>query len=62
MTKEQFKSHIFENKKYTPDIRLLKLRLVYLYQYEEYETMARIQKWIEELESKNNIYNNEKSL
>lgn len=52
MTKEEFKTIIFGNKKPTADIRFLKLRLVYLYQFEEYETMARIQKWIEELESK----------
>ena len=53
MTKEEFKTIIFGNKKPTADIRLLKMRLVYLYQFEEYVTMARIQKWIEELESKN---------
>ena len=52
MTKEEFKTLIFGNKKTTADIRLLKMRLLYLYQFEEYETMARIQKWIEELESK----------
>lgn len=52
MTKEEFKDIIFAGKKCSADIRLLKMRLLYLYQFEEYETMARIQKWIEELELK----------
>lgn len=49
MNKTEFREWIFKDEQYSSDITLLKNRLVYLYQFEEYEKMSKIQFWIEEL-------------
>jgi len=43
MTKEEFKTIIFGNKKPTADIRLLKMRLVYLFNTKMVELLGDVQ-------------------